>query len=321
MPGIDTTRRRLLELTGLATLSQAASAAARAEGAPMSVAPGFAQKTPMHCAMVALNVRDLERSTSFYTQVLGLDVTERGEGRVSLGAGGVPLLQLTHAPFSKPDDPRAAGLFHTAFLQPSRKDLARWLVHAASNGVRFTGFADHNVSEAVYLDDPEGNGVEVYADRRESEWTWSAGQVTMGTDQLNIDGLLSLVNPRQDDYAKAPAGLRIGHMHVRVGDVAQALPFYNALVGLDVTRQLNGAGFLSSGHYHHHLGINMWRSAGAQKREPGRAGLDWFSFSAAREPYEQLGERLAKANTPHDTQEGRLLLTDPWGTRLTVIRA
>ena len=120
----------------------------------------------------------------------------------------------------------AAGLYHTAFLMPTRKDLARWLVHAAINRVPLSGFADHRVSESVYLDDPEGNGIEVYADRDPSLWQWSGDTVTMGTDQLDIDDLVSLTDTSVSDYAGAPEGLRIGHMHLRVGDLAKAEGFY-----------------------------------------------------------------------------------------------
>ena len=175
----------------------------------------------------------------------------------------------------------AAGLYHTAFLMPTRKDLARWLVHAAKNKVPLSGFADHLVSESVYLDDPEGNGIEVYADRAPETWKWDGGSVAMATDQLDIDGLLALTDTRTTSYAKAPDDLRIGHMHLRVGDLEQADRFYGGAIGFDPTRKRSGAAFLSSGRYHHHLGINVWQSAGAGPRDDAATGLAWFSLEVA----------------------------------------
>ncbi len=164
---------------------------------------------------------------------------------------------------------------------PTRKDLARWLVHAAKNKVPLSGFADHLVSESVYLDDPEGNGIEVYADRAPETWKWDGGSVAMATDQLDIDGLLALTDTRTTNYAKAPDNLRIGHMHLRVGDIEQADRFYGGAIGFDPTRKRSGAAFLSSGRYHHHLGINVWQSAGAGPRDDTATGLAWFSLEVA----------------------------------------
>ena len=164
---------------------------------------------------------------------------------------------------------------------PTRKDLARWLVHAAKNKVPLSGFADHLVSESVYLDDPEGNGIEVYADRAPETWKWDGGSVAMATDQLDIDGLLALTDTHTTNYAKAPDDLRIGHMHLRVGDIEQADRFYGGAIGFDPTRKRSGAAFLSSGRYHHHLGINVWQSAGAGPRDDTATGLAWFSLEVA----------------------------------------
>src|SRR6266702_54775 len=161
--------------------------------------------------------------------------------------------------------------------------------------VTLPGFADHLVSESVYLDDPEGNGIEVYADRDPSQWQWSEGSVKMAADELNIPDLLSLTNTRVADYAKAPDGLRVGHMHLRVGDLAQAERFYHGTVGLDPTRKRNGAAFLSSGRYHHHLGMNVWQSQGAGRRDDSTTGLAWFSL--VTEKPELLAARTRRARS------------------------
>src|SRR3954465_12484678 len=243
---IDLTRRTLLELAGAASLAMAAAGAARAEGAPQGGAPTYASRTPMRVGMVTLRVKNLDRVADYYRDVIGLAVMERSAAAARLGTAGIPPLVLEARPDAAIEPRNAAGLYHTAFLMPTRKDLARWLVHAAGNRMKLSGFADHLVSESVYLDDPEGNGIEVYADRDPSQWQWSEGSVAMATDQLDIDNLVSLTNTKASDYAHAPNGLRIGHMHLRVGDLAKADAFYRGTIGLDPTRSRNGAAFLSS---------------------------------------------------------------------------
>ncbi|HYF56769.1 MAG TPA: VOC family protein, partial [Salinarimonas sp.] len=232
---ISLTRRRLLQLASASCPAVAMMGAVRAEGGKasgvMHAESLLANRTPLRIGSVALRVRDLERMTAFYRDVLGLTVLEETGSQVRLGAGGVKLLILEHSPAASPQAQTSAGLFHTAFLMPSRMDLARWLVHVATNRVPLSGFADHLVSEAVYLDDPEGNGVEVYSDRDPSQWRWSEGVVTMGTQQLDIDGLLALVDARASGYDQAPDGLRVGHMHLRVGDLGPATVFYQEEVG------------------------------------------------------------------------------------------
>src|ERR1700719_3361456 len=138
-----------------------------------SASPTFASRAPLHIGAIALKVRDLDRLTGFYRDVLGLAVLTRDKDGAVLGAGGVPFVHLEHRSAAKPDDTREAGLYHTAFLMPTRGDLARWILHVARNRVRLTGASDHAVSEAFYLDDPEGNGIEVYYDRPLETWEWT----------------------------------------------------------------------------------------------------------------------------------------------------
>jgi catechol 2,3-dioxygenase len=315
----DMTRRTILQMAGASSLAAAATAAARAEGS--GGGPTFANRTPMRVGMVTLRVRRLDPVADFYRDVIGLAVMERRATAATLGAGGVQLLVLEANADAAEDSKRAAGLYHTAFLMPTRKDLARWLVHAAIHRVPLSGFADHRVSESVYLDDPEGNGIEVYADRDPALWQWSAGTVTMGTDQLDIDDLVSLTNTKVSDYAKAPDGLRIGHMHLRVGDLAQANAFYRNTIGFDPTRERQGAAFLSSGRYHHHLGLNVWQSAGAGHRDDKATGLAWFSLEIAKaDLFAAQEERLRKVAGDFVTVTGGIEVSDPWGTRVRLIK-
>src|SRR5262245_27768231 len=287
-----------------------------------SATPTFASRTPLHIGSLALNVRDLDRMADYYRDMLGLDVIERTGNGAKLGAGGVPFLELALRPDMKPDDEREAGLYHTAFLMPTRADLARWILHAARTRVPITGASDHTVSEAFYLDDPEGNGVEVYADRNPDGWLWTNELVKITTDPLDIESIVREAAP-DASYDGAPAGLRIGHVHLRVGDVPAAERFYRDGIGLAVTRGgRHGASFMSSGRYHHHLAGNVWHSAGAGKRDPERAGLAWFSF-AANVPGDIDGarERLRAAGAPVTEIAGGFETADPWGTRVRVVQA
>jgi catechol 2,3-dioxygenase len=317
---LDLTRRTLLHLAGASSFA-AAAGAARAEGNAGSAGPTFANRTAMRIGTVTLRVRKLDAVADFYRDVLGLAVLERTATGAALGAGGVKLLVLEAHPQAADESRKAAGLYHTAFLMPTRKDLARWLVHAALNRVPLSGFADHRVSESVYLDDPEGNGIEVYADRDPSLWQWSAGTVTMGTDQLDIDDLVSLTDTRVSDYAAAPEGLRIGHMHLRVGDLAKADGFYRGAIGFDPTRVRNGAAFLSSGRYHHHLGLNVWQSAGAGRRDDAATGLAWFSLEIEQpDLFAALEQRLRQTGVEVAAVANGLETADPWGTRLRLVK-
>src|SRR3954454_20503104 len=263
----------------------------------------FANTTQLRIGAVGLKARDLSRLTDYYQQATGLHVIDRDSKTARLGAGGVTLLELESAPSALPDDPRTAGLYHTAFLQPTRADLARWLVHAANTRVPLSGASDHLVSEAIYLDDPEGNGIEVYRDRLPEEWTWSGDRIKMATDRLDLDKLAA--DAGNTAYAGAPGGLRIGHIHLRVGDLAPTQQFYGA-IGMVPTAGRGGALFMSSGRYHHHVGSNVWQSAGAGMRDEARAGLSLFAIEAASSA-ERDGvlERLERANLPSAGGETR----------------
>jgi catechol 2,3-dioxygenase len=318
---IDLTRRTLLHLAGASSLGAATVAATRAEGTAGSGGPTFANRTPMRIGMVTLRVRNLDLVADYYRDAIGLTVMARTAMGALLGSGGVRLLNLQRRESAPREARNAAGLYHTAFLMPTRKDLARWLVHAAKNKIPLSGFADHLVSESVYLDDPEGNGIEVYADRAPETWKWDAGSVAMATDQLDIDGLLALTDTRTTNYPKAPDDLRIGHMHLRVGDLEQADRFYSATLGFDPTRKRSGAAFLSSGRYHHHLGLNVWQSSGAGPRDDTATGLAWFSLEiAAPEILQSQEQRLRQAGAPAATIENGIETADPWGTKLRLIK-
>lgn len=262
-------------------------------------------------------VRDLDRLVAYYRDLLGLTVHEHTRQGARLGVGGITLLELIHRPDALPDDPREAGLYHTAFLMPTRVDLARWILHAAKNRVPISGAADHDVSEAIYLDDPEGNGVEVYSDRPREKWRRDGELIFQKTDPLDIDAIVGGIDPATAAYPGAPEGLRIGHIHLRIGNVARAEEFYRGVLGLDVTRRRTGATFLSSGGYHHHVAVNVWHSNGAGAGNGKRAGLDWFAMEINDQPtLDGLKKRLGAADVPIDAIPGGFAAMDPWGTRI-----
>ncbi|UXS00463.1 VOC family protein [Agrobacterium tumefaciens] len=322
------TRRHTLKLAGISCAASALANAVHAEGGavppPATNALPFALTTPMHVGEAALKVRDIDAMQAFYQSVLGLREIEQTARGLTLGVNGTPLLHLVHKPAADFESPTSAGLFHIAYLMPTRKDLARWLVHAATTQVPLTGFADHNVSEAIYLNDPEGNGIEVYSDRPREQWIWTDEVVKMGTEQLDIDDLVSLTNIRKDDYEIAPEALRIGHIHLKVGEIAAARAFYEEAVGLQSTRaERSDASFLSSGRYHHHLAVNIWNSKGAKERNTAETGLDWFSLSVRNAAdLEAQKERLRKAGyVLVEMESGAVEAIDPWGTRLRLMPA
>jgi catechol 2,3-dioxygenase len=286
-----------------------------------SASATFANRTPLRIGAVGLVARDLDLMANYYRDLLGLNVMQRTEDTVRLGVGGIPLLELTHRPEALPDDKREAGLYHTAFLMPTRPDHARWIMHIARNRVPITGASDHGVSEAIYLDDPEGNGIEVYNDRPREQWRYDGNKmIVMQTEPLDIEAIVREIDPATATYASAPDGLRIGHVHLRVGNVAQAEEFYHNAVGLDVLRRRGGATFMSSGGYHHHIGANVWHSNGAGLRNDKRTGLDWVAIEVADATTKNsLKERLGKSGVSVDEIPAGIEVADPWGTRVRFV--
>jgi catechol 2,3-dioxygenase len=242
---------------------------------------------------VRLRVADRDRVQRYYEDVIGLHELERDGVVVRLGAD-TPLVDLVADPDAPPRPARSTGLFHLAVLVPARADLARAMQRVAAAGGRFSGASDHFVSEALYLSDPEGYGIEIYRDRPRAEWEYEpSGELRMGTVALDLDGVLGELPGGADEGM--PAGTVIGHVHLQVADVAPARAFYAGDLGLDVTvSSYPGALFLSSGGYHHHVGINTWASAGAPPPPAGSRGLEWFELrtGAPGEVADPSGNRI-----------------------------
>ena len=228
----------------------------------------------MHLALA-----DLEGATEFYERVIGLRRLDDSNGVVRLGTdGGAPILELEAAPDAPPRPPGTTGLFHFAILVPSRADLAAALRRVSDAGWRFTGASDHLVSEALYLRDPEHNGIEIYRDRPREEWGYDGGEVRMATIPLDLDGVLADQGDA-DPAAPMPAGTTMGHVHLNVSDLDSTEAFYAGDLGLDVTtRSYPGALFMSAGGYHHHIGANTWNGEGAPPPPSGALGLRAFEI-------------------------------------------
>lgn len=283
-----------------------------------SAEPTAASRAPVHMGAVGIIVRDLDLLTAYYHDLLGLTVLEQTRQIAVLGVQGARLLELTHSADALSDDPREAGLYHTAFLMPTRADLSRWILHVAKSRIPITGASDHDVSEAIYLDDPEGNGVEVYSDRPSDQWRREGKEIFQKTEPLDIEAIVREADPATAVYRNAPGGMRIGHIHLRVGNTSQAEQFYCGALGLRVTRRRAGATFMSSGSYHHHVGANVWHSDGAGLRSGKRTGLDWFSMEVNDlQRLEDIRKRLAMfGGKIVPIAGGGFATTDPWGTRI-----
>ena len=242
----------------------------------------------MHIARVALRVSDLDRSIDWYGRVVGLALQGRANGTAQLGApdGGPPLLELRAAEQPGQAPRAAAGLFHTAFLYPTRAALGAALNRIVTGRESFTGASDHAVSEALYLDDPDGIGVELYRDRPRSEWPPPPpGQkVFMVTDPLDAEGVM---NEAEGDLSDAANGVVVGHAHLKVADVEEAVRFWTDDVGMELMATYGSdAAFLAADGYHHHIGANQWYSRGRELEPKSGPGLDYVVIGGGAEDRE-----------------------------------
>jgi catechol 2,3-dioxygenase len=269
-----------------------------------------------HIGSVHLTVADLEAQRSFYERALGLRELERDGSTVRLGPDGGPvILELT----GDPDAPRrphgTTGLYHLAVLVPGRADLGQALRRVIESGWRFTGASDHLVSEALYLNDPEGNGIEIYRDRPREEWARSdEGVIQMATLPLDLDGVLGEIEAAEPVPALMPAGTHIGHVHLQVANLRDAETFYSGALGFEVTvRTYPGALFVSAGGYHHHIGLNTWESAGGSPPPEGSTGLRSFELVLpTADDANLVADRARATGAQVETRDGTAILLDPW---------
>jgi catechol 2,3-dioxygenase len=229
--------------------------------------------------LVALTVADLDRSIAFYTDALGFAVLEQTGQEATLGVAGAPLLLLSERAGARPwPSQGVTGLYHFAILVPSRADLGRWLRRWLELGRPMPGQGDHLVSEALYLSDPDDNGIEIYRDRPRAEWRRVNGLVQMAADPVDIRGLLTEAAHQDEPWTGMSAGTCVGHVHLQVSDIPQAEAFYHGVLGFGIMARMPSALFVSAGGYHHHVGMNTWHSRGAGPAPEGTAGMRFFTL-------------------------------------------
>jgi catechol 2,3-dioxygenase len=262
---------------------------------------------------VELSVTDLGRSIPFYEEAIGLKVREADERQAFLGAGGEDLLVLVQEPEARRAG-RHAGLYHFALLHPSRLELARAAARLAVTQTPIQGASDHGISEAIYLPDPDGNGIELAADRPREQWP-DLSVMSGGPDPLDLAALLETVS--EEDPRPADLSTTIGHLHLHVGDLDASTRFYVDVVGFDVMTHLPSAVFVAAGGYHHHVGFNTWRGPGVPPVPEGVVGLRHFTI-VLRDAAEldALRSRAAWAGVPVEETAGGPVLRDPSGNAL-----
>jgi catechol 2,3-dioxygenase len=268
---------------------------------------------------VHLTVTDLDRSVAWYERSLGLQVQRRAEGVAALGAGGEDLLVLREDPSARPAG-RHAGLYHLALLSPSREALARAAQRLAVTRTPIEGASDHGISEAIYLPDPDGNGIELAADRPRAAWPdllnpgWDAGP-----QPLDLHGLLDLVAGRESEEHADP-GTVVGHVHLHVSDLDEAYAFYGGVLGLEIMTKLPSALFVAAGGYHHHVGLNVWRGRGIPPMpESGTVGLGHFTLVLDPSDADAVRDRAVAAGIEVQRRERGTLLRDPHGMHVLIL--
>lgn len=260
-----------------------------------------------HVGYVHLQVSDLQQSLAFYRDLIGFQQAGRNGATVFLSSTGIsPFhIMLTEHRDAKPRPRSSTGLFHVAIRFPNRKELARIFKRLYEHRWAFQGFADHGVSEALYLADPDGNGIELYADRPREQWPIRNGELYMVTDELDVQNLLDTLKDDPTPWTRIHPEAQIGHIHLQVSDLGKAERFYHEILGFDVTqRSYPGALFVSAGGYHHHIGLNIWNSRGASPPPPDAIGLvrfgievpNGYALESVKERLRSFGIEIEKKN-------------------------
>jgi catechol 2,3-dioxygenase len=292
----------------------------------------------MKVSSPVLRVRNIDKILAFYEERLGLQVKRRHQddndgyavyelGSVQIDYPEESLLQLHHDPNAKNPFPHSAGLFHIAILVPNRRSLAFTYLALKNSGVHYDGFADHLVSESLYLRDPENNGIEIYRDRPARDWPRDAeGNIMMDTLPLNLQSIVSEMDRLEDKSVIAfPDGARIGHMHLRVTNLESSIKFYHEILGLDITVNWTsmGAAFLSTGGYHHHVGVNTWHSMNGEGHSSNVLGLENFRITISDIPsFNRLRSAIKSHYISSDQQErsdkNPFMVSDPDGIQIVI---
>jgi len=261
---------------------------------------------------VHLTVSDLDRALAFYQDIIGMQLHRREGQTAFLGAGQADILKLT----GRPDARRVSGvtgLYHFAILVPSRQALARSLRRIAETRTPVQGFSDHGVSEAIYMPDPDGNGIEIYRDRPRDQWPFANGELQMVTDPLDVEGILAELAGQADVWPGLAPETVLGHVHLHVSDIAEAESFYGEVIGFDLMQRFgHSASFMSAGGYHHHLGLNIWAGRGAPPPPPDAVGLREYVIRLARRAeLDRIIDRVQQAGIEMEQRPEGWFLRDP----------
>jgi len=261
---------------------------------------------------VSLRIRNLAQSVRFYTEVVGLRML-RQHGRIAelTADGKQPLLIIEEVQDLVISQTRTAGLYHFAILVPDREALGLSLANLAAHNIP-VGQGDHLVSEALYINDPDGNGIEIYADRPKDTWKRDAnGEYVMTTDPVDIEGLLALAQGKE--WNGLPEGTVIGHVHFHVSDLNKARAFYCDVLGFELTAHYGGAAlFISAGGYHHHIGLNVWAGIGVPNTPRNAAGIEDYTIEfPSREALEEVVDRIRQAGLQVEQRESTFAVLDP----------
>lgn len=280
------------------------------------IIPEFQLHEQTQIGKVVLKVANLEKMIAFYTQVIGLSLIEKNQQTARLGTTEKILLELIKVENPLPLT-RKTGLFHVAFLLPTRKDLGNTLIHYLQSNAPIDGASDHGYSEALYLTDPEGNGIEVYRDKPKSEWDIREdGEIVGITKEMDAEGIVAAADSQQSSF---PTGTIVGHVHLKVADLAQTETFYTQVVGLSLKNNFgNQAKFFAAGDYHHHIGSNTWMGKGVPPMADNDLGLAYYTFVLPdKEAFESLLTHLEKKNVSFTLESSRrLALLDPNGIQV-----
>lgn len=262
---------------------------------------------------VYLTVQDLDRSIEYYERSLGMQTHWRRENEAGMGAGEADLIVLKGDPSAIPLQAGQTGLYHYAILVPNRQELAHVIMNFSRTDTVLQGAADHDVSEALYLADPDHNGIEIYRDRPRDEWEYIEGTLKMGTYQLDLNDIVRELVGVSPEWQGLDPATTIGHVHLHVRDVMEAEQFYGTVLGFDLmTRYGSQASFMSVGGYHHHLGLNVWAGQNAPPPPSGSAGLRWFEIIVPdQEAVEVIVSSLRMANVSTELRETGIFFKDP----------
>ncbi|PIC71915.1 glyoxalase [Sporosarcina sp. P16b] len=274
----------------------------------------FHKKPNTFVGQVNINVMNLDVALEFYQQVIGFQVLEQTNRKAVLTADGKTGLLTIEQPVDVlPKEERRSGLFHFALLLPTRADLSAFLRHLSKTGSRF-GASDHLVSEALYISDPDGNGIEVYIDRPSSEWSWSNGEVKMVSDPLDGESLLAVSDL---EWNGLPADTIMGHIHLHVADLQKAEEFYTRGLGFTVVSHYPQAIFISTGDYHHHIALNTWQGVGAPKPQKNSVGINWYSLVFPDEAERsKVMEQLQNLGVSYTVEGELFVIEDPSGNKI-----